>query len=602
MILLSVCTIFAIKIIRKEREMKKLPLVLLAIVSLFVLAGCHGDKQYDDLLQQADSIMNINDDSAKVAIQLLDKAKPQLNAFSKAQRMRYQLLYHKAMNKADILFSSDSIMKNVVAYYENHGTSNERMLAYYMLGCVYRDIHEAPLALEYYNKATEQADTVSQDCDYSTLYRIYSQMGVLFEKQYLFNQEFIAYNKATKYAYMAKDTLNALLCYMNSYIDLNQNDSIIARNLHAANLLRKHGYNYYANMAFGSNYPYYIKKNDYIKAKEAFEEYKKINFEGNSNYKDASAYLLYNQGMYYLFANQLDSAHISFQKSYIYAQSYSNKCAATKGLAKYYTKTNHSALAAKYALLSSEYNDSSLYELRESQLQQMQAMYDYSRNQKLAKEAEYKAKQRLNTIYLIIISSCLILLSAVYIYRKNIRKRNHKLLVAQRLYKASILKLQTTKTELAHLKNLNETKIATLIKEKEAVIENLQKEINQYESIHSGRNLVEINKQLMDTFVYKKLAYIECHPQEKITDETWDNLEETLEGMIPSLANIKLKLSKKEYRICLLTRLHFSPSAISCFMQCNLPDISMSRKRMLSKLCEKDGKPKELDEYIQHLM
>lgn len=581
--------------------MKKLPLVLLAIVSLFVLAGCHGDKQYDDLLQQADSIMNIDDDSAKVAIKLLDKVKPQLNDFSKAQRMRYQLLYHKAKNKADILFSSDSIMKNVVAYYEKHGTSNERMLAYYMLGCVYRDIHEAPLALEYYNKATEQADTVSQDCDYSTLYRIYSQMGVLFEKQYLFNQEFIAYNKATKYAYMAKDTLNALLCYMNSYIDLNQNDSIIARNLRAANLLRKHGYNYYANMAFGSNYPYYIKKNDYIKAKEAFEEYKKINFEGNSNYKDASAYLLYNEGMYYLFANQLDSAHISFQKSYIYAQSYSNKCAATKGLAKYYTKTNHSALAAKYALLSSEYNDSSLYELRESQLQQMQAMYDYSRNQKLAKEAEYKAKQRLNTIYLIIISSCLILLSAVYIYRKNIRKRNHKLLVAQRLYKASILKLQTTKTELAHLKNLNETKIAALIKEKEAVIENLQKEINQYESIHSGRNLVEINKQLMDTFVYKKLAYIECHPQEKITDETWDNLEETLEGMIPSLANIKLKLSKKEYRICLLTRLHFSPSAISCFMQCNLPDISMSRKRMLSKLCEKDGKPKELDEYIQHL-
>ena len=582
--------------------MKKLPLVLLAIVSLFVLAGCHGDKQYDDLLQQADSIMNIDDDSAKVAIKLLDKAKPQLNDFSKAQRMRYQLLYHKAMNKADISFSSDSIMKNVVTYYENHGTSNERMLAYYMLGCVYRDLHEAPLALEYYNKAAEQADTISQGCDYSTLYRIYSQMGVLFEKQYLFNQEFIAYNKATKYAYMAKDTLNALLCYMNSYIDLNQNDSIIARNLRAANLLREHGYNYYANMAFGSNYPYYIKKNDYIKAKEAFEEYKKINFEGNSNYKDANAYLLYNQGMYYLFANQLDSAHISFQKSYIYAQSYSNKCAATKGLAKYYTKTNHSALAAKYALLSSEYNDSSLYELRESQLQQMQAMYDYSRNQKLAKEAEYKAKQRLHTIYLIIISSCLILLSAVYIYRKNIRKRNHKLLVAQRLYKASILKLQTTKTELAHLKNLNETKIAALIKEKEAVIENLQKEINQYESIHSGRNLVEINKQLMDTFVYKKLAYIECHPQEKITNETWDNLEETLEGMIPSLANIKLKLSKKEYRICLLTRLHFSPSAISCFMQCNLPDISMSRKRMLSKLCEKDGKPKELDEYIQHLM
>lgn len=585
--------------------MKKLPLVLLVIVSLFVLAGCHGDKQYDDLLQQADSIMNIDDDSAKVAIKLLDKAKPQLNDFSKAQRMRYQLLYHKAMNKADILFSSDSIMKNVVAYYEKHGTSNERMLAYYMLGCVYRDIHEAPMALEYYNKATEQADTTSQDCDYATLCRIYGQMGILFEKQFLPYQELGALDKAVKYAYFAKDTLNALRYYQNknsAYDFLGKKDSAIIINLKAPNLFRKHGYDYDANIAFGCNYIYYIDNKNYPKAKEAFEAYQSTNYQGNTNYDDSKAFLLYEKGLYYMFMNNLNIAYTCLQQSFKLSKSYSNKCAATEGLAKYYTKTNNSALAAKYALLSSEYNDSSLYELRESQLQQMQAMYDYSRNQKLAKEAEYKAKQRLNTIYLIIISSCLILLSAVYIYRKNIRKRNHKLLVAQRLYKASILKLQTTKTELAHLKNLNETKIAALIKEKEAVIENLQKEINQYESIHSGRNLVEINKQLMDTFVYKKLAYIECHPQEKITNETWDNLEETLEGMIPSLANIKLKLSKKEYRICLLTRLHFSPSAISCFMQCNLPDISMSRKRMLSKLCEKDGKPKELDEYIQHLM
>lgn len=585
--------------------MKKLPLVLLAIVSLFVLAGCHGDKQYDDLLQQADSIMNINDDSAKVAIKLLDKVKPQLNDFSKAQRMRYQLLYHKAMNKADISFSSDSIMKNVVAYYEKHGTSNERMLAYYMLGCVYRDIHEAPMALEYYNKATEQADTTSQDCDYATLCRIYGQMGILFEKQFLPYQELGALDKAVKYAYFAKDTLNALRYYQNknsAYDFLGKKDSAIIINLKAANLFRKHGYDYDANIAFGCNYIYYIDNKNYPKAKEAFEAYQSTNYQGNTNYDDSKAFLLYEKGLYYMYMNDLNIAYTCLQQSFKLSKSYSNKCAATEGLAKYYTKTNHSALAAKYALLSSEYNDSSLYELRESQLQQMHAMYDYSRNQKLAKEAEYKAKQRLNTIYLIIISSCLILLSAVYIYRKNIRKRNHKLLVAQRLYKASILKLQTTKTELAHLKNLNETKIAALIKEKEAVIENLQKEINQYESIHSGRNLVEINKQLMDTFVYKKLAYIECHPQEKITDETWDNLEETLEGMIPSLANIKLKLSKKEYRICLLTRLHFSPSAISCFMQCNMPDISMSRKRMLSKLCEKDGKPKELDEYIQHLM
>ena len=124
--------------------MKKLPLLIVTILFLNIFVACQGDKQYDSLLQQADSIMNIDDDSAKVAIKLLDKAKPQLDNFSKAQRMRYELLYHKAMNKADIPFTSDSIMKNVINYYNNHGSANERMLAYYMLGCVYRDLHGSP--------------------------------------------------------------------------------------------------------------------------------------------------------------------------------------------------------------------------------------------------------------------------------------------------------------------------------------------------------------------------------------------------------------------------------------------------------------------------
>ncbi len=62
------------------------------------------------------------------------------------------------------MFTSDSVMKDVVAYYDKYGSANERMLANYVLGCVYRDLHEVPLALEYYNKATEQADTTATDC------------------------------------------------------------------------------------------------------------------------------------------------------------------------------------------------------------------------------------------------------------------------------------------------------------------------------------------------------------------------------------------------------------------------------------------------------
>ena len=95
--------------------------------------------------------MDIADDSAQIAIKMLDALKPEWSKFTKAQRMRYDLLYHKAMNKAYIDFTSDSTMLAVVDYYEHHGSANDKMLAYYILGCVYRDMHEAPMALEYYN-------------------------------------------------------------------------------------------------------------------------------------------------------------------------------------------------------------------------------------------------------------------------------------------------------------------------------------------------------------------------------------------------------------------------------------------------------------------
>ncbi len=161
-------------------------------------------------MKRADSIMDIDDDSAKVAIRMLDGIKPQLQDLTKGQRMRYELLYHKAMNKAYIPFKSDSVMQEVADYYEHHGSTNDRMLAYYVLGCVYRDMHEAPTALEYYHKATEQADTTAKDCDYSTLFRVYNQMGVLFGKQYLPYQELAAYEKGSKYALQAGDTLDAI--------------------------------------------------------------------------------------------------------------------------------------------------------------------------------------------------------------------------------------------------------------------------------------------------------------------------------------------------------------------------------------------------------
>ena len=576
--------------------------VIYLLLILLILASCAGNRKYDDLMQRADSIMNVNDDSATVAIRMLDDVKPQLPEFSQSQKMHYELLRHKAMNKACITFTSDSVMKEVVDYYDHHGSANERMLANYVLGCVYRDMHEAPMALEYYNKATEQADTTSADCDYGTLYRVYSQMGFLFSKQYLPYQELNAFDKAEKYAYLAKDTLNAIINYQNkgdAYGYLGKKDSVIAINLQAAKLFKKHGNDYAAAIAFGCNYDYYIEKKDSINAKKAFEAYNSTGYEGNSNYEDAKAYVLYQKGTYYLFVNKQDSAYDNLSLSFKMCKSYSIKAATTKALAQYYAKVNQPAMAMKYALQSSEYNDSDLIEARKTQLQQVQAMYDYSRNQEIAKNAEQKAERSTRMNYMIVLSCLMLFLLLSYIYRKQIAIKKKKIAVSKLLYEDSLLKLKRLQDERAKLVAENDNKLAQVIMEKENTISKLKAEITHIQERYSLSSVSDADLILKDSSIYKKIKFIEVHPKEKMCEEDWKELADTIEEVVPNFIPVlKNKLNDKDYQICLLVRLGFSTSLVARLLGLSDAAISKSRKTMLKKICRKEGKPKEFDEYI----
>lgn len=584
--------------------MKEKVIYLLLIIML--LASCAGNRKYDDLMQRADSIMNVNDDSAKVAIRMLDGVKSQLSEFTKKQRMRYELLRHKAMNKACITFTSDSVMKEVVDYYDHHGSANERMLANYVLGCVYRDLHEAPMALEYYNKATEQADTTAADCDYGTLYRVYSQMGILFDKQYLPYQLLDAFGKAEKYAYLAKDTFNAIVNYQNrssAYYYLGNTDSVIAINLHAASLFKQIGDDYNAMIALGCNSDYYLEKQDTIKAKKAFEAYFSTGYEGNLEYEDSKAYVLCLKGGYYLFVNKLDSAYANLSLSLKLCKSYSVKAATTKTLAQYYAKVNQPALAMKYALQSSEYNDSSLMEARKNQLQQMQAMYDYGRNQEIARRAELKAKRSMQMNYMIVLACVVLFLLFSYIYRKQLALKKKKIAVSKKLYEDSLQKLKRLQEEKAKLVADNDNKLAYVITEKENTINKLKAEINDIQEKYSFSSISNVELSLMDSSICKKIKFIEVHPRKKMSDEDWKELADTVEKTIPNfIPRLKNKLNGKDYQICLLIRLGFSTSLIARLLGLSDAAISKSRKTMLKKLCGKIGKPKEFDEYVLQIL
>ena len=107
--------------------------------------------------------------------------------------MRYRLLMAKVENKLYLDMPSDSAFQEVVDYYESKGTSNDKMTAHYLMGCIYRDQQEAPKAISSYREALEFADTLSHECDYLVLLSIYGQMADVFRMQYLHQEAIKAF-------------------------------------------------------------------------------------------------------------------------------------------------------------------------------------------------------------------------------------------------------------------------------------------------------------------------------------------------------------------------------------------------------------------------
>jgi lipopolysaccharide biosynthesis regulator YciM len=81
-----------------------------------------------------------------------------------------------SMNRAYIPMTDgiDSLLLEATRYYDRHGDANQQMRAHYLLGCAYRDMGEAPMALQCYQDAVDKADTTDTECDFSLLSRLHS--------------------------------------------------------------------------------------------------------------------------------------------------------------------------------------------------------------------------------------------------------------------------------------------------------------------------------------------------------------------------------------------------------------------------------------------
>ena len=310
-----------------------------------------------------------------------------------ALQMRRLLLLSNAQNKVYKPFTSDSIGILLTEYYGRNGKANERMLAYYIKGCTYRDLGDQPAALNCFNQAIDAADTSLADCDFRQLCIVHAQIAGIFRKRGLPDEALLAYEKAEQFALMSKDTLSLLNIAANkSNVMLNKGliDEALTIKEKVAALYFEKGYPQKAAQTRVQLIKWYARKGDFSKARAAMDNYEAHSghFTADGHVKAGKEDYYHIKGTFYLEKGDTDSAAHYFRLLRHKGKTLNNQYLASWGLTRLYRKSQDNDSLAKYALGTFLLSDSLFNQQAAQNMQNAQAMYNYARHQETAHRKE----------------------------------------------------------------------------------------------------------------------------------------------------------------------------------------------------------------------
>ena len=583
------------------------------------LMACKQHTDFERRLATADSLMNHG--QADSAFRMLCGMNVEAESMPDTLQMRHLLLRSNAQNKADVLFTSDSIGNVLVNYYNAHGSSNEQMLAHYIKGCAYRDMGDQPATLRCYNDAVAAADTSAADCNYDQLSIIYGQIATIFDHRAIPDNSLQAYEMAERYAWKAKDTINVLTIWgnkSNALINQGEIKEALRTKEAAAEGFRTMGYPQYAAQVMGLCIKWYARQGEFDKAKAAMDDYEALSgyFLDNGDIEPGREDYYHIKGTYYLEKEQLDSAEHFFRKLKNNSETVNSQYLSAWGLTRLYSFNSKKDSVAQYALQTLARSDS-LYHIEIAEnLQNAQAMYNYARHLETAHLKEIEAKNMEISRRNWIIAGVLLLSIIVFFWRRQIRLKKSELRTANRKNTQLSTQLHTANKEnqQLHSEILEKARIMNGLQEqvedKSRLIKQLNEIINHnaanLETIAQMEQTVAIQQQQMedlqlmiDNFTQSRaINEIRQHPSIARMSELsrlnnklphsheWHALYDVVETHFPKFTNLRQMetISEAEYQVCVLTKLQFALHEIATLTNSTKARLGMIRKRLLEKI------------------
>ena len=566
----------------------KVTKLLIAIILLSIICSC-GSKPYPHLMQIADSLVSIHPDSAFI---LLEQLKGNIGKEPEATRMYYQLLTLKAKDNSYPAFTSDSLIKPLLNYYEKKKDKVLLPEVYYYAGLIYRTLGDTPQAQDYLQKALSASEGST---DYRLLYKIYHQIGMA----YHYNQSEHAksinpFKEAYRCAILTGDStliVHGLLFIARGFQGENV-DSLSLYYSKAGDMARKiNDTDLYSiiNIEWGMCY---FQEKEYQKTYDALRA-SQAPLDNSVLYYSTCAHIFYER-------DRLDSALYYCRKMLSAANHHYNIDAYYNDQKKGYEMMSKIALKQGKVVAALDYID--LYQIYEDSLQRarsaedarkINARYNYQFREKENHRLADIAQKQKSRILFLSASIIFILILITFAYTIYLLRKRQK----------AILKQQTEKLRETEYKN----------KEIEKALQEAEKRtlklIHQLEAANDKISILT-EKAFKASQIYKDFYHVARMPhsenisdKEKLSPQDWEELTEAINGtynhFTERLKQLYPDISLHEIHICMLLKMGIPPISIADLTARSKQAINSSRKKLYEKTHKQSGAPELWDKFIK---
>ena len=575
--------------------------VLFAVTSCLLLLSCDKRPIVEEFIL-AQSLMQNKPDSALKVLESISFPEE----MHKSDYAEYCLLLTEAQDKTYYKFTSDSVIRVALDYYE--ATENKAKLpkVYYYMGRVCHTLRNAPQAISYYLKAK---DSLPKDTDYALEARIYNQLGDLY-LTLRFNENAISsYQEAYRLLSLAGDSVNLPYILRNMarlYDASDKKDSAIVY-YNKAIFLAAEVNNLSCQISSRAEISSVFRRTKNIeKAREQI--FKAVELSGDRNLSPQTLLIL---GDWFSATGQLDSARYYFNQSMNTTNLYTH-AASIRALALLEEKLENYKQTVLYNHQYNACKDSIEKLMDKTAVADMEHFYNYQQveNENSRIKIEYSRKQLLYSILFLSTVIVLILIAAYFFYyrqkkKKEILLKEKDLLYKEEQYRRSREKVEANLREIQSLKDAIEKSSDQLDQLSKKLImtkkEFLEQENRQIElSIHH----VNLQREkLILSPVYKEVK--ELTADKILSQSVWLQFKEEIDSVY-NVFEDKLRLlhptmSDIEIKVCYLVKAEFNVSEIATLLGRAKPTITSCRKRLYEKISGISGSAEELDQIIINL-